>query len=108
MLLLIFQKAEAQTQMLWSKPQQVYDANNFNQNQYECALWVEGFDFYYMYDRGLSGAIVKDFNNDGYDDIVSASMGVIQRLPGQDPYTRWEKIPLLFKILATLRLSGLK
>ena len=23
-------------------------------------------------------------------------MGVIQRLPGQDPYTRWEKIPLLF------------
>ena len=40
--------------------------------------------------------IVEDFNNDGYDDIVSASMGVIQRLPGQDPYTRWEKIPLLF------------
>ena len=40
--------------------------------------------------------IVEDFNNDGYDDIVSASMGVIQRLPGQAPYTRWEKIPLLF------------
>jgi hypothetical protein len=40
--------------------------------------------------------IVKDFNNDGFDDIVSASMGVIQRLPGQSPYTRWERIPLLF------------
>ena len=38
---------------------------------------------------------VADFNGDGYDDIVSASMGVIQRLPGQDPYTRWERIPLL-------------
>jgi len=23
-------------------------------------------------------------------------MGVIQRLPGQDPYTRWERIPLMF------------
>ena len=39
---------------------------------------------------------VADFNGDGHDDIVSASMGVIQRLPGQSPYTRWERIPLLF------------
>ncbi len=38
---------------------------------------------------------VADFNGDGMDDIVSASMGVIQRLPGQEPYTRWERIPLL-------------
>ena len=41
---------------------------------------------------------VADFNGDGLDDIVSASMGVIQRLPGQDPYTRWERIPLLLNI----------
>ena len=39
-----------------------------------------------------------DFNGDGLDDIVSASMGVIQRLPGQDPYTRWERIPLLLSL----------
>ena len=39
-----------------------------------------------------------DFNGDGLDDIVSASMGVIQRLPGQDPYTRWERIPLLLSV----------
>ena len=39
---------------------------------------------------------IADFNGDGYDDIISASMGVIQRLPGQNPYTRWERIPLLF------------
>ena len=39
---------------------------------------------------------VADFNNDGILDIISASMGVIQRLPGQDPYTRWERIPLMY------------
>jgi len=39
-----------------------------------------------------------DFNGDGLDDIISASMGVIQRLPGQDPYTRWERIPLLLSL----------
>ena len=41
---------------------------------------------------------VADFNGDGLDDIVSASMGVIQRLPGQAPYTRWERIPLLINL----------
>jgi len=39
-----------------------------------------------------------DFNGDGLDDIVSSSMGIIQRLPGQDPYTRWERIPLLLSL----------
>ncbi|MDA0755600.1 MAG: VCBS repeat-containing protein [Proteobacteria bacterium] len=39
---------------------------------------------------------VADFNNDGILDIISASMGVIQRLPGQNPYTRWERIPLMY------------
>jgi hypothetical protein len=42
--------------------------------------------------------LTADFNGDGLDDIVSASMGVIQRLPGQDPYTRWERIPLLLSL----------
>ena len=41
---------------------------------------------------------VADFNGDGLDDIVSASMGVIQRLPGQPSYTRWERIPLLINL----------
>ncbi len=41
---------------------------------------------------------VADFNGDGLDDIVSASMGVIQRLPGQASYTRWERIPLLINL----------
>ena len=42
--------------------------------------------------------LTADFNGDGLDDIVSASMGVIQRLPGQDAYTRWERIPLLLSL----------
>ena len=42
--------------------------------------------------------MTADFNGDGLDDIVSASMGVIQRLPGQDAYTRWERIPLLLSV----------
>jgi len=41
---------------------------------------------------------VADFNGDGLDDIVSASMGVVQRLPGQASYTRWERIPLLINL----------
>ena len=41
---------------------------------------------------------IADFNGDGLDDIISSSMGVIQRLPGQDPYTRWERIPLLLSL----------
>jgi len=40
-------------------------------------------------------AKIADFNGDGYDDFASASMGLIQRLPGQDPNIRWERIPLL-------------
>ena len=40
-------------------------------------------------------AKVADFNNDGYDDFASASMGLNQRLPGQDSNVRWERIPLI-------------
>ncbi len=39
--------------------------------------------------------LTADFNNDGIDDIVSASMGVIKRLPNNEYYTRWDRIPLL-------------
>jgi hypothetical protein len=59
----------SQTQMLWSKPPTPYDENNFNQNQYDCPIWVEGFDFYYMYDKDERDPIVRDFNNDGYCDV---------------------------------------
>lgn len=36
-----------------------------------------------------------DFNGDNIDDIVSASMGVIKRLPDGSYFTKWESIPLL-------------
>jgi len=39
--------------------------------------------------------IAADFNGDNIDDIVSASMGVIKRIPDGSYYTRWESIPLL-------------
>lgn len=65
----------SQTQMLWSKPQQEYDSNNFNQNQYDCPIWV---DYSKLFDlneiklsndyAGVHAAIVRDFDNDGYCD----------------------------------------
>ena len=39
--------------------------------------------------------IAADFNNDGIDDVVSSSMGLITRNPDGTKTRRWESIPLL-------------
>jgi hypothetical protein len=39
--------------------------------------------------------IAADFNGDNIDDIVSASMGLIKRLPDGEFFTKWESIPLM-------------
>ncbi len=39
--------------------------------------------------------MMEDFNGDGIKDIISASMGKIERNPDGNPFTRWERIPLL-------------
>ena len=61
--------------------------------------------FYADYDRILSSSIhdvlmpyrtmMEDFNGDGIKDIISASMGKIERNPDGNSFTRWERIPLL-------------
>ena len=38
---------------------------------------------------------MEDFNGDGIKDIISASMGKIERNPDGNFFTRWERIPLL-------------
>lgn len=63
----------SQTQMLWSKPPTPYDANNFNQNQFDCPLWF-GKDDLFKVNGIIKGdthsTIVRDFNNDGYCDVL--------------------------------------
>ncbi len=63
----LHQSVYSQTQMLWSKPS--HEDDNFNQNQYECPLWVDAINFY-DFTKGVAlSPIVRDFNNDGYCDV---------------------------------------
>ena len=64
----------SQTQMLWSKPPTPYDANNFNQNQYDCPIWIPKHDLFPL-DRDVHSTIVRDFNNDGYCDVFFSFWG---------------------------------
>ena len=72
----------AQTQMLWSKPPTPSDANNFNQNQYDCPIWNDIFSIFDLYSVqgsndwvGYISLVVKDFNNDGYCDLFLPLQG---------------------------------
>ena len=73
--LLMHSQLNAQTQMLWSK-NPGFDANDFNQNQYECPIWTDYSSFFNLDEvklsnewAGVHNPLVKDFNNDGYCDV---------------------------------------
>lgn len=73
----LYQSIYSQTQMLWSKS--TSEENNFNQNQYECPIWLPNSEFFDYWETKLSNdwmgthsVISKDFNNDGYCDVFIA------------------------------------
>ena len=87
----------------WSySPHTVERTTNYN---YSILINNGDGTFYVDNDRILSSSIndilmpyrtmMGDLNGDGVKDIVSASMGKIERNPGVNPITRWERIPLL-------------
>lgn len=61
-----------QTQLLWSNS--TFEENNFNQNQYECPIWVTYDDLFDAY-PGVHSTIIRDFNNDGYCDVFFSFFG---------------------------------
>jgi len=75
--------------------------------KYNFSVFINNGDgtFYMDNERILSSTIhdvlmpyrtmMKDFNGDGIKDIISASMGKIERNPNGNSFTRWERIPLL-------------
>jgi len=77
------------------------------ETRYNYTILINNGDgtFYADHDRILSSSIhdvlmpyrtmMEDFNGDGIKDIISASMGKIERLPDGNFSTRWERIPLL-------------
>jgi hypothetical protein len=77
------------------------------ETRYNYTILINNGDgtFYADHDRILSSSIhdvlmpyrtmMEDFNGDGIKDIISASMGKIERLPDGNYSTRWERIPLL-------------
>ena len=64
----------SQTELLWSNS--TFEENNFNQNQYECPLWVTYEDILGT-DQvpGVHSVITRDFNNDGYCDAFFSFFG---------------------------------
>ena len=77
------------------------------ETRYNYTILINNGDgtFYADHDRILSSSIhdvlmpyrtmMEDFNGDGIKDIISASMGKIERNPDGNSFTRWERIPLL-------------
>jgi len=75
--------------------------------KYNFSVFINNGDgtFYMDNERILSSTIhdvlmpyrtmMEDFNGDGIKDIISASMGKIERNPNGNSFTRWERIPLL-------------
>jgi len=80
------------------------------ETKYNYTILINNGDgtFYADNDRILSSSIhdvimpyrtmMEDFNGDGIKDIISASMGKIERLPDGNSTTRWERIPLLLSL----------
>ena len=80
------------------------------ETKYNYTILINNGDgtFYADNDRILSSSIhdvlmpyrtmMEDFNGDGIKDIISASMGKIERLPDGNSITRWERIPLLLSL----------
>ena len=76
-------------------------------SKYNYSILINNGDgtFYLDNDRILSSSIndilmpyrtmMGDLNGDGIKDIISASMGKIERNPDGNSITRWERIPLL-------------
>ena len=63
----------SQTELLWSNS--TFEENNFNQNQYECPLWVTYEDLLDTEVPGVHSVITRDFNNDGYCDAFFSFFG---------------------------------
>ncbi len=77
----------SQTQMLWSKHS--FEENNFNQNQYQCPIWVTYDDLFNVY-PGIHSVIIRDINNDGYCDVFFSFFGWADNNGGEN-----EKIPFM-------------
>jgi len=73
--------------MLWSKPS--FEENNFNQNQYQCPIWVTYDDLFNVY-PGIHSVIIRDINNDGYCDVFFSFFGWADNNGGEN-----EKIPFM-------------
>ena len=73
--------------MLWSKPS--FEENNFNQNQYQCPIWVTYDDLFNVY-PGIHSVIIRDINNDGYCDVFFSFFGWSDNNGGEN-----EKIPFM-------------
>ena len=87
MLFPLHQTIYSQTQMLWSKPS--FEENNFNQNQYQCPIWVTYDDLFNVY-PGIHSVIIRDINNDGYCDVFFSFYGWDDNNGGEN-----EKIPFM-------------
>ena len=83
----LHQPIYSQTQMLWSKPS--FEENNFNQNQYQCPIWVTYDDLFNVY-PGVNSVIIRDINNDGYCDVFFSFFGWADNNGGEN-----EKIPFM-------------
>ena len=83
----LHQPIYSQTQMLWSKPS--FEENNFNQNQYQCPIWVTYDDLFNVY-PGIHSVIIRDINNDGYCDVFFSFFGWADNNGGEN-----EKIPFM-------------
>lgn len=77
----------SQTQLLWSNS--TFEENNFNQNQYECPIWVTYDDLFDTY-PGVHSVIIRDINNDGYCDVFFSFFGWAENNGGEN-----EKIPFM-------------